>query len=361
MKLALRLVMAQMINTNTWKEFRVGDLFDIHPTKAYKLTNAQLLDGGDYPVAANSAYDNGIGGYSTQKPTEKGNMITFSDTVDVNTIFYQPDDFVGYPHVQGLYPLRYKDKWNKYTYLFFISAFRGAAISKGFDYGNKFRRDIAVDLIIKLPVSSDDQLDWIYMESYMKQIIEDSQKSLENLKKVDSTKRLINIDEWSEFKITDLFDMSLPKGDLQVKKVEDGDVPLITPSNFNNGMLQRISKHSPSTLYKKGSLTVDMFGNAYYQEEDFFVTAHGHVNVLIPKIVLNEYTGTFLASAIRAMFLDKYDFSEMCTLKVLKMKSIKLPVASAGKPNWQYMDNYMQKQFKKSELAIAKLQPGIYL
>ena len=48
--------------------------------------------------------------------------------------------------------------------------------------------------------------------------------------KIDTTR-------WKKFPITDLFDLSLPQGDLQVKKVEDGDVPLITPSNSNNGLL----------------------------------------------------------------------------------------------------------------------------
>ena len=347
-----------MIDTSVWKEFRVGDLFDIHPTKAYKLTNAQLLDEGEYPVIANSAYNNGIVVYSTKEPTEKGNMITFSDTVDANTIFYQPDDFVGYPHVQGLYPLMYEDKWNEYTYSFFVSVFRGSAISKGFDYGNKFRRDIAVDLILKLPATPDGQPDWDKMESYMKAVMEESEKSLENLKKTDDTKHLIDVSGWGEFNITELFNMSLPKGDLQVKKVDDGDVPLITPSNFNNGMLQRISEHSKSTLYDKGSLTVDMFGNAYYQEEDFFVTAHGHVNVLLPKIPLNVYTGTFLASTIRTMFFDKYGFNEMCTQKVLKAESIRLPITSTGEPDWQYMENYMKQIMDKSEQIISDLQIG---
>lgn len=347
-----------MIDTSNWKEFRVGDLFDIHPTNTYKMTNVELLDGGENPVIANSAYNNGIGGYSTQKPTENGNMVTFSDTVDANTIFYQPNDFVGYPHVQGLYPIQYEDKWNEYTYSFFVSVFRGSAISKGFDYGNKFRRDIAVELMIKLPATSDGQPDWDYMESYMKAVMEESEKNIENLKKADDTKHLIDVSGWGEFDITELFDLSLPKGDLQVKKVEDGDIPLITPSNFNNGMLQRISEHSPSTLYDKGSLTVDMFGNAYYQEEDFFVTAHGHVNVLLPKMSLNVYTGAFLASTIRAMFFDKYGFNEMCTQKVLKAESIRLPVTSTGEPDWQYMEEYMRNIMDKSEQIISDLQIG---
>lgn len=174
-----------------------------------------------------------------------------------------------------------------------------------------------------------------------------------------NSKHLIDVSGWGKFDITELFDMSLPKGDLQVKKVDDGDIPLITPSNFNNGMIQRISERSKSTLYDKGSLTVDMFGNAYYQEEDFFVTAHGHVNVLLPKMPLTVYTGTFLASIIRTMLFDKYGFNEMCTQKVLKAESIWLPITSTGEPDWQYMEDYMRGIMDKSEQIISDLQIGV--
>lgn len=156
------------IDTSGWKEFRVGDLFDIHPTKAYKCTNAELLDGGGTNVVVNSAYDNGIGGTSTFSPTENGNMITFSDTVDANTIFYQKSPFVGYPHVQGLYPVgKYQNAWTQESLQYFVTAFRERALAVGFDYGNKFRRDIAANLFVKLPSTPDGDPDWAYMESYM--------------------------------------------------------------------------------------------------------------------------------------------------------------------------------------------------
>ncbi len=172
------------IDTRNWKNYMLGDLFIIHPTKAYKLTNTKLLDGGGNPVVANSAYNNGIGGYSTQNPTEKGNMVTFSDTVDANTIFYQSKDFIGYPHVQGLYPTQYVNNWNEYTYQFFVSVFRKVAIAKGFDYGNKFRRDIATNLTVKLPVTVDGKPDWEYMESYMKKVIDKSEQAISTLRAV---------------------------------------------------------------------------------------------------------------------------------------------------------------------------------
>ena len=161
---------------------------------------------------------------------------------------------------------------------------------------------------------------------------------------------------WKAFSISQLFDFSLPVGDLQVKKVEDGDVPLITPSHFNNGMLTRISNLSKSTKYKEKNITVDMFGNAYYQDEAFFVTAHGHVNVLIPKFEINEPIGHFLATAIRTMFMNKYGFKDMCTQKIIKKESIYLPVNFNGSPDWEYMDLFMRKISDKSERRLHWLE-----
>ena len=47
------------IDTSNWKEFRIGSMFDIHPTKSYKMTNSQLFeDNGVNPVVVNSSYNN---------------------------------------------------------------------------------------------------------------------------------------------------------------------------------------------------------------------------------------------------------------------------------------------------------------
>ncbi len=172
------------VDTMEWGEFRVGELFDIHPTKAYKCTNAELLDNGETHVVVNSAYNNGVGGLSTLKPTEQGNMITFSDTVDANTIFYQDKPFIGYPHVQGLYPIGiFRKNWTELSLKYFATVFRQKALSIGFDYGNKFRRDIAIKLYVLLPVDKTGQPDWAYMEEYMRKVEEKAKNVLNHFEK----------------------------------------------------------------------------------------------------------------------------------------------------------------------------------
>lgn len=170
------------------KEFRIGDLFDIHPTKAYKLKNYELFaTQGVTPVLSNSSSDNGIGGYCGLEPTEEGEIITFSDTTTgADTMFYQSKPFIGYPHVQGMYPHNY-EVWNEKRYLYLISSIRKAS-GTGWSYAVKFNRALVCELMVELPVIEHadsnheytvDDIDWQYMEDRIKELEEDRIKELE--------------------------------------------------------------------------------------------------------------------------------------------------------------------------------------
>lgn len=68
-----------------------------------------------------------------------------------------------------------------YSYLFFVSVFRKTALAKGFNYGNKFRRDIAVKLQIQLPITADNSPDFSYMENFIKTIYKNSNSKIMNI------------------------------------------------------------------------------------------------------------------------------------------------------------------------------------
>lgn len=159
------------INIQDWKGFKIEDIFSINPTKNHKITNKDLMhEDGINPVVVNSSYNNGIGGYTNYKITELGNVITFSDTTNADSIFYQENNFVGYSHVQVLKPIKYNEKWSKECLIFFTAVFKKKAKLMNFDYVNKFTRDDALKIIVKLPVDINGEPDWEYMERYVKQI-----------------------------------------------------------------------------------------------------------------------------------------------------------------------------------------------
>ena len=159
-----------------FKEFEVGELFDVHPTKAYKLNNSGLLSrAGSTPVVVNSSQNNGIGGYSELEPTEAPGLLTFSDTTTgQNTLFYQNQPFIGYSHVQGMYPKNFK--FNNLTALFMVATLRATLGKRKWDYSNKLNRAIVIETQIQLPVKqgTDDvdyteaDIDWVYMDAYVR-------------------------------------------------------------------------------------------------------------------------------------------------------------------------------------------------
>ncbi len=177
-----------------WQSFKLGDLFEIRPTKAYKLTNSHLFDSNaKNPVVTNSSLNNGISGYSSLEPTEKGNQITYSDTTTSEGIFYQKRPFIGYSHVQGLYPLKYHEFWNEKTLLYIVTAFKKVACGR-FNYGNKFNRKIASGMPIFLPTNPHGKIDFNFMHTLINALMKQTIQGVAQYcgAKIQATKEVIN-------------------------------------------------------------------------------------------------------------------------------------------------------------------------
>ncbi|MGL2575074.1 restriction endonuclease subunit S [Helicobacter pylori] len=178
----------------TWQSFKLGDLFEIRPTKAYKLTNSHLFDNSTKnPVVTNSSLNNGISGYSSLEPTEKGNQITYSDTTTSEGIFYQKRPFIGYSHVQGLYPLKYHEFWNEKTLLYIVTAFKKVACGR-FNYGNKFNRKIASGMPIILPTNQHGKIDFHFMRTFINALMKQTIQGVAQYcgAKIQATKEIIS-------------------------------------------------------------------------------------------------------------------------------------------------------------------------
>ncbi len=178
----------------TWQSFRLGDLFEIRPTKAYNLTNSHLFDSNaKNPVVTNSSLNNGISGYSSLEPTEKGNQITYSDTTTSEGIFYQKRPFIGYSHVQGLYPLKYHEFWNEKTLLYIVIVFKKVACGR-FNYGNKFNRKIASEMSILLPTNQHGKIDFHFMRTLINALMKQTIQGVAQYcdAKIQATKEVIS-------------------------------------------------------------------------------------------------------------------------------------------------------------------------
>lgn len=166
----------QKINTSSWAEFRVGDLFD-PIVRAKRRTITSYLE-GKTPYVTNSAFNNGVSGYLEPKGSddiERGQCITVN-TVD-GSAFWQEDDFLANSSGNGLLMLRRKGL-NAHRALFLCAAI-SAAISPSFTV--MLVKDVIEDARIKLPVVTDGSPDWAYMEKNMKRILELQRHNLDAL------------------------------------------------------------------------------------------------------------------------------------------------------------------------------------
>lgn len=339
------------INISNWREFKLEEMFDIHPTKAHKYTNKHLLsEEGKNPVIGNSAYNNGIIGYSLLDCTEKGNIITFSDTTSAEAVFYQKNPFIGYSHIQGLYPYEEYDKWNEYSYLFLLTSIKRASKSLGVDYVNKFTREMAKNIEVKLPVDKYGNPDYEYMEIYIKRLETKVDKYLNNLQllKIDKHEKL-NLDKWKRFNLYDKELFTIDSGN----KLNKSQMSMINPTvnfigraNKNNGITAEVDQIEGIEPYKNGYLTLalggEYLGSCFIQPKDFYTSQN--VNVLIPNKEISHNAKQFISIMIFREARTYYKaFVDELNRHVKTDFSILLPVNNDGCINWEYMEKYIEK------------------
>lgn len=160
--------------------------------------------------------------------------------------------------------------------------------------------------------------------------------------------------EWGEFRIKDLFELHLSKGDNQANLLDEGNIPLVSSGLNINGISKFIRDgDGKSELFDGNILTVDMFGKAFYHEYNFFSVSHGRINILIPKFEITKFIAVFIVAEIDKNFSNVFSYNRMCSQKRLRSSKILLPIDSKEKPNWQFMEDYVKQEMKVQSKKVV--------
>lgn len=382
-----------------FKAFKVGELFDIHPTAAYKMKNDQLFGvAGTTPVLSNSSVDNGIGGYCGLGPTEQGGMITFSDTTTgADTMFYQEGPFIGYPHVQGMYPYQ-ADKWDEKSCLYVISCIRKSA-GNGWSYAVKFNRALVKELAIELPVvgSSDpdheytiDDIDYAYMQERIAELEQERiaeldayllASGLDDYELTDEDKKMLSLSQKSAsdeacaseadyvdgqiafkaFKVSDVFnkvEAKCKKSDFDKRRDtstvpnEEYCVPLVNAKVGDNGIMFYGRKSDWNTqemcidVIQNGAVAT---GTVYVQPQTVGVLWDAYLIKPVDEVGSTEVL-LYLAKCIEKITKEQFSYDKKATWDRVKLCEINLPVTPNGDIDFDYMECYIHAIQK---LAIA--------
>jgi len=345
-----------MLESVKWGEYKLGDLFEINPTKYYRLKNEEILsENGKIVLISNSSVDNGVMGFSNLKANNIGNSITCSDTtLGAETMYYQENDFIGYSHIQHLVP-KFK-LFNKSISSFIISACR-VSTSKKYDYGNKFNRDAMNKTIIQLP-TKDNKIDFNFMEKFISKLEKEKIVKLEAYLKVSGLKdynltikeqkALDDFEsvEWGEeIYLKDLFSIKRGKR-LTVEKRLKGNRPLVTAGYEKTGVAGFISNEEQE-IFPKDTITIDMFGNVFYRNYEY--SADDNILVLFNKETMNLNIKLFIATQINRMLFNKFNYGKQFRMGSFEQVKIKLPTKDK-QPDYETMETLIsaiQKQIIK--------------
>ena len=139
-----------------------------------------------------------------------------------------------------------------------------------------------------------------------------------------------NFDNWSEFKIKDIFSKIESGNRLPKSNLLDGDIPYVIAQTTNNGVYMNISKDTLDyhgnnlKKFKKGSITISIDN-----PDAMFIQTHDFVTSNVMRVLYNENLSieahTFILYSLRKL-TQTYNWSVKFSGPIIMDSKIKLPV-----------------------------------
>lgn len=329
-----------------WGEFRIKDLFEIETVKGKPIESYKK---GNIPYVSTAATNNAVINFIEKEK----NIITsaFAITVDPikGTCFFHDYDFVGRGFSGASVNVLRNINLNKYNGMFICSSIEKTSKLKA-SYGYLFNSNRLKMGVILLPIDSNNNPNWKFMEDYIKQEMKaQSQKVItyyENkLSKLGY--ELLDLEvEWKEFFFKDIF-KEIKRGKRLTKSNQvDGIIPYVSSTSINNGVDNFIGNNENVRMYSKNLSLANSgsVGSCFYHHYEY--VASDHVTALSLE-KSDEYIYKFM-SAIISRLEEKYSFNREINDKRISREKLFLPVDKNGEPHWEYMSNFVKKLEKEN-------------
>ena len=254
------------LKVEKWQEFMLGDLFEI------SLSSGDLkvdeCDNGYIPLVSSGQDDNGIVAYISQAGDGKAQIFDKNKiTVDMFcNAFYQYQEFYSVSHgrVNILTP---KFKMTNLIALFIVTLINKERFK--YSYGRAVYSNEITRMVIKLPVTENNEPDWQFMEDYMKSL---NYKSITTKNNIKSKLPILESKNWKEYKLGSLFE-HIYKAKAHVKNdIENFEhfgsekIEFITRTDTNNGCDCYVNEKDISGIEKGNAIIIgDTTSTIYYQ------------------------------------------------------------------------------------------------
>ncbi|MDE7431657.1 MAG: restriction endonuclease subunit S [Lachnospiraceae bacterium] len=340
------------IDTSCWNTYKITDIFLVKNTNCV-LSRDITPDSGVYPYVTASSINNGVSTYVNVDPLllDKGNCILIGGKT--LAFSYQEIDFVSNDsHNLALYLIESKYR-KENVYLFLITALK-ASLSKSYKWTDSISYRAIQKNTILLPSCSDGAPDYNFMEKFIDTLTQRVNSDIDTRCNMLARhiETVLPTNNWSDISISQLF--KVVKGTRLTKKdMREGDIPFIGASAVNNGITAYIA--NDSELHPANTITVaynGSVGESFYQEIPFW--ASDDINVLYPKFTLTRNIAMFLIPILKKKG-QNYAFIDKWNKEAMENDTIKIPVKSNGKPDFEYMSSFIETLASRSQDHLNKL------
>ena len=160
----------------------------------------------------------------------------------------------------------------------------------------------------------------------------------------------INTSGWKEFEMKSLGFYNFHGERLNKGYRVEGTTPFITAGKVNRGVAQYIET-TRNTYHK--AITVDMFGNCFFQNED----CAGDDNVyFFVNNNISDNQKLFISASINAVTSIRFAYKEQFRQPHADALTVHLPATQSGEPDWAYIDSFMQNVMNESKACLSNLR-----
>ena len=336
------------VDTTSWRQFCVGELFDIIGGKG--ITKQEIYEHpGALPAIQSGEENFGCIGYldfdyctSKKYVISKGECLTVARSGSSGYVGYQASQCVVGDSAKILEP---KFKANTLRLLYIRAALM--VLKAKYAYTDKVTNENYAKATILLP-SKNEEPDWQYMEDYMRRIEQNVQRSISALKDAQNGRLKIDHSYWKEFSMKELGFVNFHGQRLTKKDRVEGTIPFITAGKENQGVAGTIGNER--TTYHN-AITIDMFGNVFYHKGDF--AGDDNIYFFVNDSV-NEFCKQFIVVSAQRQIRSTFEYKDQFRQDNADTLSVKLPATPAGGPDWHYMEMYMRgiEAIVKNKLSL---------
>ncbi|GAA8699128.1 hypothetical protein HpDR86_13810 [Helicobacter pylori] len=166
----------------------------------------------------------------------------------------------------------------------------------------------------------------------------------------------LNAIKWGEFRLGDLFEASNGDFDIQKRHINHKGEFVITAGLSNNGVLGQ--SDIKAKVFESHTITIDMFGCAFYRSFAYKMVTHARVFSLKPKFEINHKIGLFLSTLFFG-YPKKFGYENMCSWVKIKNDKVILPLKpTANTQTLKDIDFIFMEKFiaELEQCRLAELQ-----